>query len=219
MNLIKYVAVIKDKSIDPIIEIDLDDKRYEDQLRRLLPHILEGSIHSYSWKASIIIHYINQGGFTYICITDPNYPKIGAFLFLYELIEKFQSDYDEEDASEVGKQLNEEFTKELYEIVQKIDQNPNSDLSKIPDGSADKVIGLLVEDISEVIEESHEKTHKANETVEEAAKLLAQPPRKQRWKLRKNVKSTILASTMIVLNIYFFSALICGGFSFKHCFK
>lgn len=189
----------------------------EQILRRIPP---ENSKLTYT-QGNYLFHYISEDRVIYLCITDDDFERSKAFIYLTEIKKRFQSAYQGRAETALPYAMNSEFSRVLSAEMKRFsDTGRQADnLSKVQ-GELDELRGIMVKNIDtiaqrgerlELLIDKAEDLNTTSLTFKKSSKGLA---RAMWW---KNVKITIILVVVIILVLYFIISAACGGLGWGDC--
>ncbi|KAK9886890.1 hypothetical protein WA026_019147 [Henosepilachna vigintioctopunctata] len=169
-----------------------------------------------------LFHYICENKIIFMCITDDEFERSRAFLFLNEIKRRFMHAYaiiNIDNALPYA--MNTEFSRVLANEMKHYSESHDIDnISKVH-GELDELKNIMVKNIGNVAmrgERLELLVHKADNlnsssvTFRTASRNLA---RQMYW---KNVKMYCILALVLIVILYFIISLSCGSLLWKGCF-
>ncbi|XP_042870453.1 vesicle-associated membrane protein 7-like [Penaeus japonicus] len=163
--------------------------------------------------ASYLFHYVAQDGVVYLCITDDEFERQRAFLFLEDIKQRFQATYGSRVHTALPYAMNSEFAQVLATQMKHYTESRDIDNISRLQGEVSDVKDILVKNIEslasrgERLELLINKTENLNTsavTFKTTSRTLA---RSLWW---KNVRIILFIILGIGASIYIIGAMICG---------
>lgn len=172
-------------------------------------------------QGNYLFHYISEDRVVYLCITDDDFERSKAFLYLTEIKKRFQSAYHGRAQTALPYAMNSEFSRVLSAEMKRFSDTEHQadNLSKVQ-GELDELRGIMVKNIDtiaqrgerlELLIDKAEDLNTSSLTFKKSSKGLA---RAMWW---KNVKITIILVVVIILVLYFIISAACGGLDWGDC--
>lgn len=172
-------------------------------------------------SCSYLFHYISEDRVIYLCITDDDFERSKAFLYLTEIKKRFQSAYHGRAQTALPYAMNSEFSRVLSAEMKRFSDTGHQadNLSKVQ-GELDELRGIMVKNIDtiaqrgerlELLIDKAEDLNTTSLTFKKSSKGLA----KAMW--WKNVKITVILVVVIILVLYFIISAACGGLDWRDC--
>ncbi|KAB7505356.1 Vesicle-associated membrane protein 7 [Armadillidium nasatum] len=178
----------------------------------------EASRLTYS-HASYLFHYVTENGVIYLCITDDEFERKRAFMFLEDIKAAFQTKYHDKIETALPYGMNSEFSKVLstqmkhYAEVEDIDN-----VGKLQGEVAD-VKNILIKNIEslssrgerlELLVNKTENLNSSAVTFRTSSRTLS----RQLW--WKNIRIYVYIVLGLAVSIYIIGAMACGV-TWKSC--
>lgn len=169
---------------------------------------------------SFLFHYILQDRIIYLCISDDEFERSRAFLFLNEIKKKFQNTFGAHAYSALPYAMNMEFSKILAGQMKHFSESRDVDTISRVQGELDDLKDVMVKNIDTLAARGERLELLVNKT--ESLSASAVTFRKSSRNLAKsllwkNIKITILTCIVILIIIYFVVSSACGGFTWSNC--
>ncbi|KAM7443977.1 Vesicle-associated membrane protein [Porites harrisoni] len=172
-------------------------------------------------EGSYLFHYISEDRIIYLCITDNDFERSKAFLYLTEIKKRFQTAYHGRAQTALPYAMNSEFSRVLSGEMRRFsDTGASADnLTKVQ-GELDELRGIMVKNIDtiaqrgerlELLIDKAEDLNTSSLTFKKSSKGLA---RAMWW---KNVKITIILVIVIIVILYFIISAACSGLDWGGC--
>lgn len=169
--------------------------------------------------ASYLFHYVAQDGIIFLCITDDEFERQRAFLYLEDVKQRFEVTYGARVHSALPYAMNSEFAQVLATQMKYYTESRDIDKVSRLQGEVSDVKDILVKNIEslatrgERLELLINKTDDLNNsavTFKTTSRSLA---RSLWW---KNVRIIIIIVLGVGASIYIIGAMICG-LTWQHC--
>lgn len=169
---------------------------------------------------SYLFHYIYEDGIIYLCITDDDFERGRAFLYLNEIKKRFQSSYGSRAQTALPYAMNSEFSRVLANQMKHYSESKDVDKISKVQGQLDELKEIMVQNIDsvanrgehlELLVDRTENLNDASVTFRKSSKNLA---RSMFW---KNIKITVIIVLVVILIIYIIVSASCGGLSWPSC--
>lgn len=165
---------------------------------------------------SYLFHYVCDDRIIFLCITDDDFERSKAFLFLTEVKKKFQMQYGVRAQTALPYAMNSEFSRTLASQMRYFsDSNANSpDRIKEVKGQVDELKGIMVKNIDQIADRGEklellvDKTEDLSANAVSFKKTSRNLARSLWW---KNIKITIIIVVVVIIVIYFIVSAACGG--------
>lgn len=187
--------------------------------RVLLKKIPEGdSKLSYAYD-TYNFHYTVSNELTYLCMTDSDFNRLGAFEFLGEIRDRFVATYGDRAKTAIAFAFNADFQRVFAQCVEKYNNSKQNDkIAKVRD-EINQVKNVMLENIDKVLDrgEKIELLVDRTETLDQHAfkfKKTSGNLRNAMW--WKNCKLRILIAVIVIVIIYIIAAAACGA-DFSSC--
>jgi len=169
---------------------------------------------------SYLFHYICENRIVYMCITDDEFERSRAFLFLNEIKRRFQTAYSSSVDRALAYAMNTEFSQVLANEMKHYSESRDIDTISRVHGELDELKNIMVKNIDNVAMRGERLELLVNKTENLSAnsvtfrKTSRNLARSMFW---KNVKLYIILGVIITLIIYFLVSMICGGLAWQKC--
>ncbi|XP_077984986.1 vesicle-associated membrane protein 7-like [Glandiceps talaboti] len=169
-----------------------------------------------------LFHYVSDDRIIYLCITDDDFERSRAFLFLQEVKRRFVTMYGSRAQTALPFAMNSEFSRVLQTQMRHYSESSDVDNVSRVQGEIDELKGIMVKNIDtiaargEKLELLIDKTEdlEANSiTFKKSSRSLA------RSMCIKNAKLTIILVVVLIIIIYFIISAACGGLGWQKCVK
>jgi len=169
-----------------------------------------------------LIHYICEDRVIYMCITDDEFDRARAFLFLADIKRKFLSEYGLTVATAVAYGMNTEFSRVLAIEMKRYSEAKDIDaLSKV-NGQIDELKDIMVKNIESVTARGERLELLVNKTENlrnNAVSFRSTSRTLQREMYWRNVKMYVIIASIIILLVYIIVSFSCGGLFWPNCVK
>lgn len=181
----------------------------------------ENSKLTYSHGA-FLFHFISEDRIIYLCISDDEFERSRAFLFLTEIKKRFQIAYGAHAMNALPYSMNGEFSKILAAQMKHYSESRDVDTIAKVQGELDELKNVMVKNIDslatrgerlELLVNKTENLSASSVTFRKSSRNLA---RSLFW---KNIKISVFAAIVILVCCYFITSIACGGLNWQGCLK
>nr|CAI5818870.1 unnamed protein product [Callosobruchus analis] len=167
-----------------------------------------------------LFHYVSENGIIYMCITDDEFERSRAFLFLNEIKRRFQSTYGSSVDTAIAYAMNSEFSKVLANEMKHYSESHDVDTISKVHSELDELKNIMVKNIDnvamrgerlELLVNKAENLNSGSVTFRTTSRNLA---RSLFW---KNVKLYVVIGIVVTVIVYFIISMACGGLLWKGC--
>ncbi|XP_002737936.1 vesicle-associated membrane protein 7-like [Saccoglossus kowalevskii] len=167
-----------------------------------------------------LFHYVSEDRIVYLCITDDDFERSKAFLYLQEVKQRFTTMYGNRSQTALPFAMNSEFSRVLQMQMRHYSDGSDGDNVSRVQGELDELKGIMVKNIDtlasrgeklELLVDKTEDLETNSLTFKKTSKNLA------RSMCIKNAKLTIILVIVLIVIIYFIVSAACGGLSWPHC--
>ncbi|RZC38539.1 vesicle-associated membrane protein 7 [Asbolus verrucosus] len=167
-----------------------------------------------------LFHYISEKQIIYMCITDDEFERSRAFLFLNEVKRRFRSSYGETADNAIAYAMNSEFSRVLANEMKHYSESHDVDTISRVHGELDELKNIMVKNIDnvamrgerlELLVNKAENLNSGSVTFRKTSRNLA---RSMFW---KNVKLYVIIGVIITVIVYFIVCMACGGLLWQGC--
>jgi len=171
---------------------------------------------------SYLFHYVSEDRIIYLCISDDEFDRSRAFLFLNDVKKRFQIAYGGHAHSALPYAMNTEFSKILAAQMKHYSEARDVDTIASVQGELDELKDVMVKNIDtlasrgerlELLVNKTENLSASSVTFRKTSRNLA---RSLCW---KNVKITVISVVISLVVIYFIISMACGGLSWGGCIQ
>lgn len=169
---------------------------------------------------SYLFHYICENRIIYMCITDDEFERSRAFLYLNEIKRRFQTAYGFRADTALAYAMNTEFSQVLANEMRYYSESREIDTISRVHGELDELKNIMVKNIDnvamrgerlELLVNKTENLSASSVTFRKTSRNLA---RSMFW---KNVKLYVIIGVVIMLIVYFIVSMACGGLAWQKC--
>eukprot|EP01084_Bolivina_argentea_P183229 316220_1 len=200
---------------------------FEQVTRQLLKRIPpENKIMSYVYpKEKYVFHYIVEDGITFLCMADEGFGRMIPFRFLEDVKNKFIASFGDRAKTAIAYSFNPDF----QGVIRRLMEAANDPRNKTYRSTDSKIyeINEEIESTKNTVLESIEKVldrgekiellvHKSDQLDDQARKFNRHSKKLKNRMLWKNIKMTLILVLVVLVLVYFISAMICG-FDFGKC--
>ncbi|XP_063986409.1 vesicle-associated membrane protein 7 [Diachasmimorpha longicaudata] len=167
-----------------------------------------------------LFHYICEDRIIYMCISDDDFQRSRAFLFLNEIKRRFQASYGPGAQAALAYAMNTEFSRVLANEMRHYSESKDIDtLSKVH-GELDELKDIMVRNIDniamrgerlELLVNKTENLTASSVTFRKTSRNLA---RSLFW---KNIKIYAIVGAVLIVGVYFIVSMFCGGLAWQKC--
>ncbi|CAG0916171.1 unnamed protein product [Notodromas monacha] len=120
---------------------------FQEVIDQILPRIPpDDSKLTYS-HGNFLIHYVAEDGIVYLCITDDDFERSRAFLFLGEIKKRFQVTYGPRALTALPFAMNSEFSRVLANEMKHFSDSKDVDTISKVQGELDELKDIMVQNI------------------------------------------------------------------------
>ncbi|KAH7097283.1 vesicle-associated membrane protein [Auriculariales sp. MPI-PUGE-AT-0066] len=105
---------------------------------------------TYVWE-QYLIHYVSQGGTTYLVLADEAAGRRLPFAYLAELQRSFTSSYDASYISSAPSSSFHDFESRLAELMKRYNENPPEDALQTARNELDQVKDIMVHNVEQIL--------------------------------------------------------------------
>ncbi|KAK2707560.1 vesicle-associated membrane protein 7-like [Artemia franciscana] len=165
-------------------------------------------------------HYIVEDKVTYLCITDTDFERSKAFMFLNEIKKRFKISYGSNVYTALPFAMNAEFSRILSSQMRFFSDPKESDKIVKVKEDVDELRNIMVQNIEslttrgerlELLINKADNLNASSVTFSSTSRHLA---RSMFW---KNIKIWAFSSLLLLVIIYFIVSMACGGLSWQNC--
>lgn len=165
---------------------------------------------------SYLFHYVCDDRIVFLCITDDDFERSKAFLFLAEIKKKFQMQYGVRAQTALPYAMNSEFSRTLASQMRYFSDSTATSPDRIQEvkGQVDELKGIMVQNIDQIADRGEklellvDKTEDLSANAVSFKKTSRNLARSLWW---KNIKITIIIVVVVIIVIYFIVSAACGG--------
>lgn len=172
-------------------------------------------------QGNYLFHYITEDRIAYLCITDDDFERSKAFLYLQEIKKRFQKSYQGRAQTALPYAMNSEFSRVMAVEMKRFSETEGQpeNIAKVQ-GELDELKGIMVKNIDsiasrgerlELLIDKAEDLNATSMTFKKSSKGLA------RAMCMKNAKITIILVIVIILVLYFIISAACDGLDWGGC--
>ncbi|XP_016968066.1 vesicle-associated membrane protein 7 [Drosophila biarmipes] len=167
-----------------------------------------------------LIHYTCENKLVYMCITDNEFERSRAFLFLADVKQKFIQTYGLQVATAIAYSMNTEFSKILADQMNYFSQSREVDTISRVHGQIDELKDIMVKNIDSLRDRGEKLELLVNKTenlsnnsvaFRKASRNLA---RQMFW---KNMRIYVVVGLVITFIVYVIVSMACGGLAWQSC--
>ncbi|KAK3923229.1 Vesicle-associated membrane protein 7 [Frankliniella fusca] len=179
----------------------------------------ENSKMTYS-HGSYLFHYICENRIIYMCITDDEFERSRAFLYLNEVKRRFQTAYGSRADTAIAYSMNNEFSQTMASEMKHFSESREVDTISRVHGELEEVKSIMVKNIDNIagrgerLELLVKKTDDLSQNSVTFRKTSRNLARVMFW---KNVKLYVIIGAVALVIIYFIVSMSCGGLTWSKC--
>lgn len=167
-----------------------------------------------------LIHYNCENKIIYMCITDNQFERGRAFLFLADIKQRFIQTYGLQVATAIAYAMNSEFSKVLAQQMAFFSQSREVDKISKVHGQIGELKDIMIKNIDNLRDRGEKLELLVNKTenlsnnsvaFRKASRNLA---RQMFW---KKVRVYVAVTVLIILIIYVIISMACGGLAWQSC--
>lgn len=171
--------------------------------------------------SSYLFHYISEDRIIFMCITDDEFERSRAFLYLNEIKRRFRSTYGNRVESALAYGMNTEFSPTLANEMKHYSESRDIDTISRVHGELDELKDIMVRNIDNIAMRGERLELLVNKTENLSANSVTfrtQSRHLQRSLFWKNIKLYLIISGIIVVIVYLIISMSCGGLTWSSCF-
>ncbi|KAH8299730.1 hypothetical protein KR044_005057 [Drosophila immigrans] len=167
-----------------------------------------------------LIHYTCENRLIYMCITDNEFERSRAFLYLADIKQKFIHTYGLQVATAIAYAMNTEFSKIMCQRMVYFSQSPEVENISRVHGEIDELKNIMIKNIDSLRDRGEKLELLVNRTenlsnnsvaFRKASRNLA---RQMFW---KNIRIYVVVGLVIIFIIYVIVSMACGGLAWQSC--
>ncbi|KOC66917.1 Vesicle-associated membrane protein 7 [Habropoda laboriosa] len=170
---------------------------------------------------NFLFHYICEDGYVFMCVTDSEYQRSRAFLYLTEIQRRFLSAYGQDVHTAVPYAINTDFGRTLASTMKHYNDS-NQDIETLATVLSDfdelkDIMGKNIDSVAargvklDLLVNKTENLSVNSYTFRNRSRNLS---RSMFW---KNVKIYVIVAVILIVVIYIIVSLSCGGLAWPKC--
>ena len=193
---------------------------FQEVVDQILPKVSSQNAKLTYAHSTFLFHYISEDGITYLCITDDDFERSRAFLYLNEIKRRFQDTYGVSAQTAQPFAMNSDFSRVLANQMKHFSEAKDLDSISRVQGEIDELKNIMVENIENLSERGErldllvDKAENLNEgsvTFRTQSRTLA---RQMYW---KNIKMYVIIGIVGIVVLYLIISAFCGGLGWQTC--
>ncbi|XP_043605070.1 vesicle-associated membrane protein 7 [Bombus pyrosoma] len=172
-------------------------------------------------QGQYLFHYICEDNIIYMCITDDDYQKSKAFLYLAEIKGRFLAAYGQDAQAAIPYAMNTDFARTLASTMKHYNESSHKvDVLDSVLGDLDELKDIMSKNIDNVamrgerLELLVNKTENLSTNSVTFRKTSRNLARSLFW---KNVKIYVIVGVILIVVIYVIVSISCGGLAWPKC--
>jgi len=170
---------------------------------------------------SYLFHYVKENNIVYLCITDDDFERARAFMYLSDIKIRFEKTYGAtriRDALPYA--MNSEFAPLMAAQMKRFSESRDLDAISKVEGQIDELKDIMVKNIDNITSRGERlellvnKAENLNATSISFQKASTNIRRTMYW---RNVKCYVISALVAILVIYILVSLSCGGLTWSGC--
>ncbi|CAH1777508.1 unnamed protein product [Owenia fusiformis] len=167
---------------------------------------------------SYLFHYITEDRIIYLCISDDDFERSRAFLYLNDIKRKFSMQYGARAQTALPFSMDSDFSRVLASQMRHYSESKDVDKVAKVSGEVEELKGIMVRNIDnlatrgEKLELLVDKTEDLSSNAVSFKKTSRNLARSMWW---KNFKITLIIFVVVVVILYFIVSAACGGLNWK----
>jgi len=167
-----------------------------------------------------LFHYICADKLIYMCITDDEFERTRAFIYLSEIKKKFLTTYGLTAATALPYAMNTEFSRVIANEMKSCNESREYDSITRVHGQIDELKDIMVKNIENVTArgERLELLVNKSENLRNNAVSFRQTSRTlARTLFWRNVRMYFLFGLLLLFIVYIVTSMFCGGLTWSSC--
>ncbi|XP_070553893.1 vesicle-associated membrane protein 7-like [Ptychodera flava] len=167
-----------------------------------------------------LFHYVSEDRIIYLCITDDDFERSRAFLYLQEIKRRFITMYGTRAQTALPYAMNSEFSRVLQTQMKHYSESTDVDNVSKVQGEIDELKGIMVKNIDTIAARGERLELLVNKTEDlEANSITFKKTSRNlaRSMCIKNAKITIILVVVVIVIIFFIVSAACGTFNWSKC--
>jgi len=159
-----------------------------------------------------LFHYIISHGITFLCMADSEAQRRVPFMFLEDIIQRFEATFGSAGQTAIAYSLNPAFAPVLKRQLAYFNQAESDSIVRIKN-QIDEVKDIMMLNIDNVLERGEKLellVEKSDNLQQESFRFRKEATRLQRSQMWKKLKAIIFLVVIMLCISYFVSATICG---------
>lgn len=172
-------------------------------------------------QGKYLFHYISENNIVYMCITDDDFQRSKAFLYLAEIKRRFKAAYGQDAQTAVPYAMNTDFARALASTMKHYSEsNQEIDVLASVMGDLDELKVIVKKNVDSVAMRGERLELLVNKTENLTAnsvtfrKTSRNLARSLFW---KNVKIYVIIGFILIVVIYVIVSISCGGLAWPNC--
>eukprot|EP01100_Stratorugosa_tubuloviscum_P007302 TRINITY_DN3050_c0_g3_i1.p1 TRINITY_DN3050_c0_g3~~TRINITY_DN3050_c0_g3_i1.p1 ORF type:complete len:250 (+),score=82.18 TRINITY_DN3050_c0_g3_i1:101-850(+) len=167
-----------------------------------------------------LTNFDKKPSLTFICMTDSEFNRKAAFLFLQDISQRFKATYGNRAYTASTHAMNEEFSRTLQSQMAYFSSALNTDKFQHIKAEIDEVKGVMVKNIEHLLSRAEkmeilvDKTEDLENLAIKYASNASSLKRDMWW---KNFRLTLILGLVVLFLIYFVLSIVCGGLLLPYC--
>ncbi|KAJ8976140.1 hypothetical protein NQ317_018112 [Molorchus minor] len=166
-----------------------------------------------------LFHYILENRIIYMCITDDEFERSRAFLFLNEIKRRFQSAYGPSVDTAIAYAMNSEFSRVLANEMKHYSESHDVDTISKVHSELDELKDIMVKNIDNIAMRGERLELLVNkaESLNNGSVTFRTTSRNLAVLFWKNLKLYIIIGITVIVIVYFIVCMACGGLMWQGC--
>jgi len=215
MSAILYAMIANEQSTIPLVEASIAEGNFNLMAVKLLSKLRRNASTSYTYEDKYIFHTHNADSLTYLCMAENAFSSQVAFLFLFDVKEKFLKAFERtKDAIALSAQR--EFGNMLQERLNYYNKNPQADRLSTIRANLERAREVMIENIDRVIargERIEILVSKTDFMTESAVSLRRSGSKVKRRLCWKNLAVSLIIVVVVASIIVAVIMIWCQGLS------
>jgi len=202
-----------------LCEANFQSGNYPQLIQRVLKEKNPQNVKVIYQISGYAVHVYNDGGITYLVLSDTNFSKRSALAYLMDIKNAFTEKY-------TPKQIKESFAYSLQTQFGEYMKSKMLFFSESKDnlqqliGKVDETQQIMIENVEKILERGEKieiLVKKTQDMRAESSNLKSRAEQLKSKKRCENIRTKLVVSMICILILYFILVIACGGFNLP-CF-